>query len=654
TQAEQLLRTAAAHSQPSDRGRLLEARAELLAAQSETRGAESLALLVEAARVDEQRAPMLYGKASARAAALYRDEDALRYAERAVAIAPTDPDAQERLGSLLEARDHARALEAYDRALELDPGRDRLRLRAAELALRRGNDDGAALRYRQLLARARDEQAIEEAAHRAVVVHELTGRLGVLEREIAPRVTGGDPQPALRRLLIEIDKRYVPVLAARAEAGEPAAKAELEHVAQHALGPLLDSIVEGERDERRAAVQLTGQLGARGAAPLLLRLAAGEAARKGSEPPPIELRTAAAEAAVALVSVAEIPKLLSLAADPEQRIRLAAVVALGRLAKQDTRAAAAVEHALSDGHQNVVAAACLALPPENSMKAPLELVHTALDEARPLAARACAMLLADRLATLDASTKAELVTRAAKLPRLSIGVARALLATDDPRSIERGLLSLLDEPALHRAPVTVPPATLDLAAATSAREARSLPPRDPETLTTAWLHLLAGDQAAVALADLLVEVPLAPRLVAGDDHEGARAQLLERGAAQLARLATSPSSTLRALAIALASETAPGLATVEAALQRKDDRRAALSALAEPRAVSLSGVDAERLVPALRGALDSSDWRERRAALSAIARQPELRTRLAAETARLARDDNGLVAALAARLRTPQ
>lgn len=651
TQAEQLLRVAAAHAQPSDRGRLLEARAELVAAQSETRGAEALDLLVEAAKADEPRAPMLYGKASARAAALYRDEDALRYAERAVAIAPTDPDAQERLGALLETRDPTRALTAYDRALELDQGRDRLRLRAAELALRRGDDEGAARRYRQLLAHARDEQAIEEAAHRAVVVHELTGRLGLLEREIGPRVSGGDPQPALRRLLIEVDRRYVPALAARAEAGEPAARAELEHVAQHALGPLLDGIVEGERDERRAAVQLTGQLGARGAAPLLLRLAAGEAARRGSEPPPIELRTAAAEAAVSLVGVAEIPKLVALAADPEQRIRVAAVLALGRLAKDDARADGAIEHALLDGHQSVVAAACLAIPPGHPVKAPLQLTTIALDEARPLAARACSALLADRAMLSDAPEDDLLVVGAKGRPRLSIGIARALLAGAEASSVERGLLSLLAEPALHRAaPVPAPPATLDLAEAIAAREARSLPPRHPDAIEGAWLRLLASDDAEVALADLLVDVPLAPRLIAGDGHEAARAELVERAATQLARLATSYKAPVRALAIALASETATCLPVIEAALQRNNDRRAALHALAGPRAAPLSAVVAQRFVPALRSALASVDWRQRRAALLAVARHPELRTRLVAETERLASDENGLVAGLAGTL----
>ena len=651
-QAEQLLRTATAQARPADKGRLLEARAELVAAQSETRGAESLELLVEAAKADEPRAPLLYGKASARAAALYRDEDALRYAERAVSIAPTDPDAQERLGGLLEGRDPAHALAAYDRALELDSGRDRLRLRAAELALRRGDDEGAALRYRQLLARARDEQAIEDAAHRAVVVHELTGRLGLLEREIAPRVSVGDSQPALRRLLIEIDRRYVPVLAARAEAGESAARAELDRVAQHALGPLLDGIVEGERDERRTAVQLAGQLGARGAAPLLLRLAAGEAASKASEPPAIELRTAAAEAAVGLVGAADVPRLVALAADPEQRIRLAAVVALGRLARGDPRAAAAIDRGLLDGHQNVVAAACLAEPPEHVLGAGAEqaLVRLSFDEARPLAARACATLLADRVPMLEASLRDELVTRARSQPRLSVGLARALLASGNAQSMERGLKSLLAEPSLHRTPGTAQSATLDLAAAVSAREARSTPPRDAEPLVEAWLRALASDAAAVVLADLLVDVPLAPRLVSGDRQPST--VLVERAVAALAQLAVSREPSVRALALATASQSAAGVPVVEAALARSDeDRRAALLSLADGRAASLSAAVADRLVPALRRALASVDWRERRAALACVGRQPELKTRLTGEMARLTSDDNGLVAALAARLR---
>ena len=662
TEAERVLRKAAGAPRPADRARVLEALADLLGARAG--GApEALELLVRAAGQDPTRAPHLYARASARAAELYRDEEALRWAVRAVELAPLDAEAHEHLGGLLEARDPARALTAYDRALELDPARDRLRLRAAELALRRGDDAGAAARYRALLLRARDEQAIEEAAHRAVVVHELAGRLGELEREVAPRAGSSDGRPALRRLLIEIDRRYVPLLATRAEAGDATAIAELARIAGHAVTPLLDGVIEGDRDERRAAIALLGQLGAHAGAALLLRVAAGEAARQGAEPAPADVRIAAAESAAWLATREDLPRIERLAGDPEQRVRVAAGTALARLAAEP-RARARLALLVDDDHDRVAAVACLGLLEAAEPIAPAtraRLAVRALDAAHPLGARACAAALAreadrdPRAASLPAGLLRDRAAGTAPATPLLAGHVRALLASGDPEPARAALAAALGDPALRQALLggaagRGPPragASVDLPAWLARAEAAT-PLRDGRALTAAVRALLRDGDAEPVLADLILPDGLLARLAGRDG--AARAELIDAMVPELARLAGAApdAGAARRLALSLLAERAAGLGALELALQH-GDRRAALLALAEPRAAALDAEAAARLAPVVRAALAAAGWRERLAALASLDRQPTLGALLGPERLALAGDANPFVAEAARR-----
>jgi len=393
--------------------------------------------------------------------------------------------------------------------------------------------------------------------------------------------------------------------------------------------------------------------------PLLLRLAAGEAARKGTEPPPIELRSAAAEAVIPLVGPAELPALAKLAADPEMRVRLAAVVALGRIGTPATRE---LERALDDPHERVAAAACMGLPDDAQVSNPRRLVALAYDVARPLAARACGVQLGRRLAAMGSSpARTALVARLLEgdwRSQLRPGVARALLDAGVPAATQAGLRALLTDPALHR-PTSLEAAPLvpvDLPAAIARAESAPPPVQDPAALRAAYGALLGGDDASTALADLLVEHPLMPRLL-GDTApasaaavDDGRARLLDEVAPQLAALARRPRDrdpTARALAITLASERATSLKVLLEALARGTDRRTALVALSGPRARVLGADDADAMAPLVRAAFSAPDWRERRAALACVRRQPELERRLVNETRRLKDDTNALVSQLA-------
>ncbi len=686
SEAERLLRkltkTAA---KPADKARALEALAELIAPRYGSRNHESLSLLVQAAEADATRAPLLYGKAASRAAALYRDDEALRYAEKAVSLAPLDPNAHERLGSFVEARDPTRALAAYDRALELDGGRDRLRLRAAELALRRGEDDDAASRYRTLLLRAHDEQTLDEAAHRAVVVHELTGRLGVLEREIAPRATTAEGRAVLRRVLVDVERRYVPLLATRVSAGDADALKELQRVSHHALGPLLDGVVDGDRDERTAAVQLLGQLGAESAAPLLLRLAAGEAARRGGSAPSIELRSLAANSAVGLVTERDVPQLTRLAQDPEQRLRLAAAVGLARLQQKNEQApaiAAALSALVRDGHDLVRTAACLALanvPPAYAWPHWPTLLTAVASAEKPLSQRACAVALARRFELgLEPAADKLLQALQAKLegapPPQVPGYWRVLLATEPAGSlrVNGALLSLLRDEAIPRPGIAAEPNVTDVAGWLASRETLRAAGPAPERrarrgdvvrgvlvnelvrgLTT--IRPAASLEAPVdavdrILADLLSSDPLLPVLAAdpGQSLEASRAALLDQLLAGLQRVVDDPTAGRHAPALLLCAERPDGLRVIASVLgspKSASDRVAALHALGTSRPVPVSML--ERLKPLVQKSLQGS-WRERREALAAWRLHPELALSTQSLDTLLARDRDPLV-----RLATP-
>ncbi len=673
-EAEHLLgRIVAVAPKATDRARALEAQADLVSSRSAQPNSEPITLLLRAAEQDPTRASVYFGKASVRAAELYRDEDALTYAERAVALAPLDADAQERLGSLLEARDPARALVAYDRALDLDAARDRLRLRAAEVALRRGDGASAAQRYRALLARARDEQAIEEASRRAVVVHELTGQLGELERDVAPRATApangqgalSGPRPMFRRLLLDIESRYVPVLAARAEAGDADAKRELDRVAGHALAPLLDAVLDGDRDERSSALGLLAQLGSPQAAPLLLRLAAGETARRGGEPPSGELRIAAAQAAIALTPAREIGRVIKLGGDREHKIRLAAALTLARHVREPL-AITQLVLMLNDEHARVASAACLALADAPTAawatSGPVweKLTTLALDETAPERARACGVPLARRVEQAPDAAR-PLLGRLAALPHPSPGLTRVLLASEDRVAVAASLARALADAALRgalvgpmdEAPLARPSSFLEPSAwlvrhlIDAERIAGPRTARSVELVTEAAIDQLHSSSAASVLADLAAQRPLLAHLAAGtgepDAVPRAREALIDRAIPALSELATTAGPG-RWLALGLLGERPAGLAALSRALAQPTTRRAALAALADPRAARVGADAAAAFLAPLKSALRATDWRERRSALGCLARHPSLDAALEAERRGLARDPNPLVA----------
>jgi cellulose synthase operon protein C len=321
-----------------------------------------------------------YAQISELELALYNDDEAVAYAQKALEKSPGDPQAQERLAEIHEKRgDFDKAIEAYNRAITLAPRNYKTYFALARLYLRKNQPNQAARLYRDVMSRANDEDTVRQAARKAIDLEEYLGTLGQLEREMVPLVFTYGQKPFYRRILVEIYDRYVPWLWARARRGNAEAKKELAALGEHGLRPLLEALGDsGDPVQQKIAVSVLGYLGNKNAAPPLVKYAAevppgaGAAPAVGSgtvaprlpgtgddDAPGMDLRVEALVAAGRLGDARVVPQLAALLNQKEKALREAAAWALGR--SGDARAASALIGALADSQPSVQALACIGL-----------------------------------------------------------------------------------------------------------------------------------------------------------------------------------------------------------------------------------------------------------------------------------------------------
>jgi tetratricopeptide (TPR) repeat protein len=658
---------------------------------------EAIDALQQAAQLVPARARELYAQIAELSLQLYRDADALAYAEKATALGPPDANAQIRLGEVLERREQiAEAAAAYKKAIEIDERQWRTYFTLARLELRRGRPEEAARLYREVLRRAPDEELVIDAARRAIDLEEFLGRLGELERELQPLAYTQADKKVYRQLLVELYERYAVPLAARARRGDAAAKVELEHVGETALRPLLDVLVDGDSAQVRTAVRLLGELGNPGAAAPLLRLARPVAAA----PSPVEKRAArqskhevwvpfvfaqpaaapgagvevrieAALGAARVASQRDRAAFVALAGDSEKHLRLAAMFALGRLGGAE--AAAAAEKALGDGTADVQAMACVALGRMKAPRAGALLSRMLGDESRaPLVRAAAAIGLAlaevrgheDDLNAALISGSDELGRAAAwALGRLGGASARGALASavflrrEDVRRV--AIAALRDGPGAARN-LPEPERGPGVGDGLSARNWLAALVVTPAGNRSDAAPLFRGLESATsaALGDALtrhrdLQLRALADLDARDDgpalgplSEGPLSSADQRTVAGLvaALLPTIDRAfdrgdvTTRVLCVQVLGKIPGGLSRLIAAVDdpNEDVRLAAIAALGEP-----AGDTSERAVPLARVA-SSSSWRDRRAAALSYAALPASANPLAG-LVRLLGDEDPLV-----------
>lgn len=312
----------------------------------ETRGdvVGAFAVLERLVEADPRNARGYLAQLADHALALYRDDDALRYAERAVALAPQDAGAQVRLGDLYRARqDSARATASYQRALELDPSLHRIHFALAELCLAAGEGDEAQAHLRQVVRSAPDDEVVKRAAHWAIQLVEGSNGLQALEQDLLPLALGTPGRPLHRRLLMalyDVMTRGWIHASSGSGASAAAAREALTALGRRAIKPLLEALVDSDPAQRRIAVNLLGHSGDAHAALPLLVLAEGDGE--------IGLRRDALVAVGRLRSEVLAPRLAALAEAPEQRLRSAGAWALAQLHGEPARAAMRALGASSD------------------------------------------------------------------------------------------------------------------------------------------------------------------------------------------------------------------------------------------------------------------------------------------------------------------
>ncbi|HKE15331.1 MAG TPA: HEAT repeat domain-containing protein [Kofleriaceae bacterium] len=368
----------------------------------------AIALLEKLAAASPGRERDYYNQIAEIKTILHRDDEAIEWARKAVAKSPKDPVAHMQMAERYkDMQKYDLAIAAYQKTIELDARNYEAYFALARLYRNKHDLALAGKLYREVLERSTDEETLHKAAREAVNLEELTGKLGELERTMAPLAFSLAHKGVYRVILVELYDRYVPTLVERWRRGnaaeKQAAQEELERLGAHGLKPLLEALSD-ERDpvQQRIAVSVLGYLGNKGAAAPLVRLArqavpAGATKpRIGTLSPTIEIdmRVEAVVGAGRLGDPRTIPDLIQLGAHPEVAMREAAVFALGMTG--DRRALSPLLTALDDRRDSVQTLACLGLArlAERKATATGQLAAVVRDSGRPDETRAaCAFAL---------------------------------------------------------------------------------------------------------------------------------------------------------------------------------------------------------------------------------------------------------------------
>jgi tetratricopeptide (TPR) repeat protein/HEAT repeat protein len=337
----------------------------------ETKLTEAIAVLEKLVVVDPKRARELYQRMAQYALQTYHDDDAIKYAARAVELNPDDAEGHRKLGEMYRSRqDTEHAITEFRAAITKN---DRLYIvyfELADLLLTKGDSDEADRLFRRVIRGAPDDELVSRAARLSMQINLGKGTLESLEQDLLPLAIGSPQKPIYRRLLVEIYGNLTYALVQRVKHGASstsaddkkdadAAKQALSRIGARAVKPLLDALVDTDAGQQRIAIDVLGYVQNKNAGPPLFSFATGPA-----EAP---LRVRAMIACGVLRDPALLPKLSGLlvpkAGDdegtPTDSVAIAATWAVARM--QDHKAAPLLKALAKRGTPEMRALAVLGL-----------------------------------------------------------------------------------------------------------------------------------------------------------------------------------------------------------------------------------------------------------------------------------------------------
>ncbi len=411
--------------------------------------ADAIAVLEKLVQVEPKRARELYQRMAQYALQIYKDDDAIKYAARAVELNPDDAEGHRRLGEMYRSRqDVDHAIVEFRAAITKN---DRLYIvyfELADLLLSKGQTDEADRLFRRVVRGAPDEELVARAARLSMQINLGKGTLESLEQDLLPMAIGNPQKPIYRRLLVEIYGNLTFALVQRVRHGtgadSDAARAALAKIGARAVKPLLDALADQDIGQQRIAIDVLGYVQNKNAALPLFSFATGTA-----EAP---LRVRAMIACGALRDTNLLPKLEALlfpkdTASDEAALTDAVGIAAawGTARMGDAKAVPLLRRIARTGSPQMRALAVLGLGLAHEKSAVTDIAAIARAvESGNVARAAAAYALGELGAESEASTLLALAQGTDALPRQMalVALARMGAASSPPREPPGGRAAL--------------------------------------------------------------------------------------------------------------------------------------------------------------------------------------------------------------------
>jgi tetratricopeptide (TPR) repeat protein len=430
------------HKAPGDSGSLTQLE-RVLVLRRKLR--EAIDVLKKLADADPKRKREYYQRMAGYAAELYKDDEAIEYAARAVELSPDDAEGHKKLGEMYRRRgDIPKAIHAFRQSIAKNDRLFTVYFSLAELLMGQGELDEADRLLRRVIRAAPDEDLVAQAARLSVQVNLGKGTLESLEKELLPVALGNSQKPLYRRLLVELYGAMAFPLAHQSRSTDPAeadkARAELKRIGERAVKPLLDALSDEKDQQQRTAIDLLAHIENKSAGAALYAFATGNAE--------VELRTRAMLAVGALKDPALLPKLAEIVApqgevraDESDPVVLAAAWSIARM--QAPAARPLLGKMLASESPSLQALGALGIGLSKDKKAAGALAQLARSpEAGPVPRAAAAVALGEIGDKSRADVLTELAESSDTTVRASAILAMARLdAAGAPRAIAEALVS---------------------------------------------------------------------------------------------------------------------------------------------------------------------------------------------------------------------